>query len=148
MRGGVMRAFIRLGCAAALCFVWATVAVGEVTTAQVNTAIERGVAYLEKQQRSDGRWTEHESEPGGATALCTLALLRSGRAPDSPAVRKALQYLDGLADPERTYSASLILMALAEADANKYAAKIKQLAGGLVDRQMRDDVNKGGWTYR
>src|SRR5262245_48252071 len=62
----------------------------EVTAEQVNAAVSRGVAYLEKTQRPDGRWSEHESEPGGATALCALALMNCGRGPDTPSLKKAL----------------------------------------------------------
>src|SRR5262245_10282785 len=85
----------------------ARVARAEVTAEQVNAAINSGVAFLEKQQRPDGRWTDHESEPGGATALCTLALLNCGRQPTDPSVKRALDYLERLPDPERTYSSSL-----------------------------------------
>ena len=85
-----MRTSLRcLGCslAAAVAILAAAAPLGaEVTTAQVNEAIARGVAYLEKQQRPDGRWTEYDSEPGGATALCTLALLHCGRTPEDPSV--------------------------------------------------------------
>src|SRR5262245_29998309 len=120
----------------------------EVTTEQVNAAIASGVAFLEKQQRPDGRWTDHESETGGATALITLALLNCGRTPSDPSVKKALDYLERLADPERTYSSSLMIMAFAQADPKKYAGTIRRMAIALAGRQMRDDTNKGGWTYR
>jgi Domain of unknown function (DUF4159) len=120
----------------------------EVTTEQVNAAIAGGVAFLEKQQRPDGRWTDHESETGGATALITLALLNCGRTPSDPSVKKALDYLERLADPERTYSSSLMIMAFAQADPKKYAGTIRRMAIALAGRQMRDDTNKGGWTYR
>src|SRR6478672_4037803 len=44
----------------------------EVTAEQVNNAISRGVAYLEKMQPPNGRWTDYPSGgPGGTTALCT-----------------------------------------------------------------------------
>ena len=118
------------------------------TAEQVNAAINSGVAFLEKQQRPDGRWTDHESEPGGATALCTLALLNCGRKPTDPSVKKALDYLERLPDPERTYSSSLMIMAFAQADPKKYALTINKLALALAARQMRDDTNKGGWTYK
>jgi hypothetical protein len=121
---------------------------GDVTAEQVNGAISRGVAYLEKQQRPDGRWTDHESEPGGATALCTLALLNCGKTPNDPSVKKALDYLERQDDPERTYSSSLMIMAFAQADPKKYALTIRKLALALAGRQMRDGTNKGGWTYR
>src|SRR6266853_346618 len=95
-------------CAAAvLVVVCVSSASGEVTSAQVNAAIEGGVAYLEKQQRPDGRWGEYESEPGGTTALITLALLNSGRTTKDDSVRKALAYLERLPDPDHTYSSSL-----------------------------------------
>src|SRR5207247_1718806 len=113
-------------CAAALLLLIATESLGEVTTAQVNAAIERGVAFLEKQQRPEGRWTDPESERGGATALCGLALLCCGRTADDPSVGKALDYLNRLPDPERTYSASLMLMALAQADPKKHFERIER----------------------
>lgn len=120
----------------------------EVTAAQVNEAIARGVAFLERQQRPDGRWTEYDSEPGGATALCTLALLQCGRTPQDPSVQKALDWLERQPDPEKTYSTSLRIMVFAQADPKKYALPIRRLALWLAAHQMRDETNKGGWTYR
>jgi hypothetical protein len=120
----------------------------EVTAAQVNAAIDSGVAYLEKQQRPDGRWTDYESEPGGITALATLALLNCGRTTQDESVKKALAYLERLPDPDHTYSSSLMIMAFAQADPKKYALTIKRLAVALAARQMRDGTNKGGWTYK
>ena len=58
-------------------------------------------------------------EPGGATALCTLALLNCGRQPTDASVKKALDYLERLPDPDRTYSSSLMIMAFAQADPEK-----------------------------
>src|SRR4051794_28791289 len=87
---------------------------GEVTAEQVNVAIKNGVAYLEKMQSPDGRWAEYPmGGTGGTTALCTLALLNSGRTPADESVRKALAELEKIGDPEATYSASLIIMAFA-----------------------------------
>lgn len=141
----------RLTCdlAAAVAILAAAAPLGaEVTTAQVNEAIARGVAFLERQQRPDGRWTEYDSEPGGATALCTLALLHCGRTPDDTSVRKALAWLERQPDPEKTYSTSLRIMVFVQADPKKYALPIKRLALWLAAHQMRDEQNKGGWTYR
>src|SRR5688572_10286120 len=84
---------------------------GEITATQVKESIETGCKYLEGQQHPDGHWTDHPGEPGGLTALCTLALLNSGRTKDDTHVKKALDYLNGLSNPERTYSVSLIIMA-------------------------------------
>jgi hypothetical protein len=121
----------------------------DVTAEQVNTAISNGVAFLEKQQRPDGWWAEGDTEPGGATALCTLALLNCGRNPrEHESVRKALAYLEKQPDPERTYASSLMIMAFAQADPKKYALTIQRMALALAARQMRDDRTKGGWSYR
>ena len=103
----------------------------EITAAQVKESIADGVKFLFKQQHPAGRWTEHDSEPGGGmSALCTLALLNSGVAKDDPAAVKALDYLERIDDPGRTYSASLIVMALCQADPVKYKAQINRWPGG------------------
>jgi hypothetical protein len=116
--------------------------------AQVNEAIANGVAYLEKQQHSNGQWREYTAENGRMSALCTLALLNSGRTPSDPSVKKALTYLERLPDPERTYSKSLMIMAFAQADPKKYAVKIEGMARTLQAHQMHgDEKNNGGWTY-
>ena len=107
----------------------------------MNAAITRGAAFLEKLQRPDGGWIEYDSQPGGVTALCTLALLNCGRnAKEHESVRKALLYLEKQSDPDRTYNASLMIMAFAQADAKKYSPTIKKLAIALASRQMRDDL--------
>src|SRR5262245_28074412 len=77
---------------------------GEITAAQVKESIEEGCKFLEKQQNPDGNWPEYEGEPGGLTALCTLALLNSGRTKEDPHVAKALAYLERKSNPGRTYS--------------------------------------------
>jgi hypothetical protein len=122
---------------------------GEVTPAQVNSAIASGVAYLEKQQKPDGGWTEHPTEPhGGLSSLCTMALLNAGRTKDDPSVKRALAYLDGLRDPDRTYSVSLMIMAYAQADPKSNFGRINKLAKWLEAHQMKDGKSNGGWTYR
>src|SRR5437588_7018459 len=103
-----MRSISFAGIVVALVLGFACGARGEVTAAQVNLAIARGVAFLEQHQKPGGQWTEYSTEPdGGQTALLTLALLRSGRTMSDPSVAKALDYLERLRDPEKTYSASL-----------------------------------------
>src|SRR5688572_7789472 len=108
----------------------------EVTAAQVNAAIANGVAFLEKQQQPAGNWTELAAEPGGVTALCTLALLNCGRTPNDPSVKKALDYLERSQEPVRTYSASLYIMAFVQDDPKKYALKINRMAQGLAPLQL------------
>jgi hypothetical protein len=121
---------------------------GEVTAEQVNEAIRKGMEYLEKQQHPNGNWTEYEGEPGGMTALCALALLNSGRTIDDTSVRKALDYLQRLNDPDKTYSVSLMIMVFVQADPERYATRIERLAQWLEARQVTGNDTKGGWTYR
>jgi hypothetical protein len=123
---------------------------GEVTAAQVDEAIRTGTAYLLKRQdRATGNWTEYKGEPGGLTALCTLALLNSGMPKDDPQIKAALDYLERLDDPRQTYSASLMIMAFCQADPAKYRLKIGKLATWLEGNQIQDANNstKGGWSY-
>ena len=50
-----------------------------------SSAIDRGVAYLKREQQPRGNWAEFPGYDGGVTALCTLALLNSGVPVDDPA---------------------------------------------------------------
>ena len=141
------RMFFKLFFAVLLVVALASSARAEVTAAQVNTAITNGVAFLEKQQQPAGNWTDLAAEPGGVTALCTLALLNCGRTPSDPSVKKALEYLERGQEPVRTYSSSLYIMAFVQADPKKYAAKIGRMARTLANLQVRDNDSKGGWSY-
>ncbi|HEY1065413.1 MAG TPA: hypothetical protein VGE52_04865, partial [Pirellulales bacterium] len=66
---------------------------GDLGAEQVAAAIERGAAYLIRQQTADGVWSEWPNCESGTVALCTLALLNAGVSPDDPAVKKSLTYL-------------------------------------------------------
>jgi hypothetical protein len=70
-----MRSTPLAGLAVALVLMPAAAAATEITSAQVNTAIFKGVEYLEQHQGRDGNWKEILQESSGVTALCTLALL-------------------------------------------------------------------------
>ena len=126
-----------------LCVALASPARGEVTAEQVNEAIRKGVEWLESQQHNDGHWTEYEGEPGGLTALCTLALLNCGRTTEDTSVDKALNYLQRIERVDKTYSASLMIMAFVQADPARYATRIESLATGRPEKSssaLRGDV--------
>ena len=53
-------------------------------------AIDRGIAYLKREQSPRGNWGEMAGYTGGVTALCTLALLNAGVPADDPTIVKAL----------------------------------------------------------
>src|SRR5690606_38396607 len=68
-----------------------------ITAEQVDQAIERAVGFLKsKQSRSRGNWAEHPGQPGGVTALVTLAMLNAGVPVKDPAIQASLTYLRGL----------------------------------------------------
>src|SRR5687768_13747646 len=64
----------------------------EITAEQVRQAIERGIAYLSRTQKPNGGWDEYQLQPGGVTALCTLALLNAGVEPTDERIQRALKY--------------------------------------------------------
>jgi hypothetical protein len=120
----------------------------EVTAEQVREAIQRGVNYLKSQQGSTrGGWRERPTQPGGVSALCTLALLESGERPDSPAVDRALAYLRGLGEPSATYAAALQIMAFCAAEPKKDLLLIRRNAEFLTSTQIAGGPAEGSWTY-
>jgi hypothetical protein len=124
----------------------------EVTAAAVDASIKQGGDYLlSKQDRQSGAWAEYKGEPGGLTAMITLALINCGETPKKNAqVQAALDYLERIELPQQTYSTSLQIMAFAQADAGRYRNRIGKLAAWLETHQITDANNdtKGGWSYR
>ncbi|HZV02704.1 MAG TPA: hypothetical protein VFF73_38710 [Planctomycetota bacterium] len=82
-------------------------------------ALEKGIAWLKKQQAADGSFDDaYQPFQGlgdhlkqGTTALAALALLKSGVAPDDPCIKKAFDCMAAL-PLQRTYSVGCLLMAL------------------------------------
>lgn len=109
----------------------------------VEQAIEKSVHYLWQGQGPDGGWPEGMAEyPRGVSCLTTLALLNSGEDPDSPQMRRALNYVTE-AQLKKTYTVSLQTMTMCAANPEKYAAAITSNIKWLVKEQLRD----GGWGY-
>jgi Domain of unknown function (DUF4159) len=119
----------------------------ELTDEQVSNAINRGMALLRNEQKSDGRWTEHSIYLGGVTALSTLALLNSGEDVTSPTIQKSLDYLRSLGDPSTVYGASLQTMAFCAAEPEKDALLIRRNVKWLESVQLRGGKRKGSWGY-
>jgi RNA polymerase sigma factor (sigma-70 family) len=120
---------------------------------QVDRAIKGGIRFLESQQQPDGSWADIDQESKtGMTSLATLALLSAGEKYDSPAVRKALEYLrrfgpDGL---NSTYAISLQTQVFSAADPDRDRLRIFANVEWLERAQIRpgDQVNwPGSWSY-
>jgi len=106
----------------------------ELTPEVVRISIERGVDYLKKQQNKvRGNWAGHGGQPGGVTALCTLAMLNAGVPAEDPAVQRALGYLRKLGNPKMVYSTSLQTMVFCAAEPKSDYAAIVRHARVLVD---------------
>ena len=114
---------------------------GDVTGEQVKRAIRRGSAALHARQRADGTWP-YRNFAGGETCLATLALLQAGESTESPAISAALTYISDLPN-EHVYVVSLKIMVLAQADAEKYRARIRVAARWLIEAQS----SSGLWSY-
>lgn len=112
-----------------------------VTSQQVQTAVERGILWLRSRQGPDGDWPP-SGPTGGTTALCCLAMLNAGVSADDPAVRRGLEYLQTL-PLERTYVVSLQCQVFAAADPKRYARPLTLAARWLCEAQNEN----GMWTY-
>jgi hypothetical protein len=125
----------------------------EITDRDVQQAIERGVAFLKNNQdKVRGNWREHVAQPGGLTALCTLALLNCGVPPDDPAVAQALDYLRSIDRPQMTYSVALRTMVFCQAEPKRDMLLIRQNVGYLESTQitkamLQNPLSKGSWGY-
>src|SRR2546422_72764 len=83
-------------------------------------AMDRGIAWLEKQQQADGSWN-YDDKPfkieglehmvSGCTALACYALLKAGVDPTDAKIEKGFQFFRK-APLEQTYSVGCILLAI------------------------------------
>lgn len=113
----------------------------EIELAGYTQTVRRGVQYLETLGQSNNGSFSGQLGPG-VTALATTALLRSGRPPSSPAVAKALAYLQrfvqkdgGIYQPgvfHRNYETCLALMCFKEANHDGRYAELVRRADAFV----------------
>jgi hypothetical protein len=119
--------------------------------AQVDKAIDRGIAYLLSVQNPDGSWTATgETLPNhtdGITALVGVTLLECGVKKDTAAVQKAAAYLRGREKSDKklanTYEISLAVLFFDLLDDPPDRDVFPRLALRLVAGQTRT----GGWNY-
>jgi len=119
---------------------------GQITAEAVREAIDRGVAYLKRQQRADGSWPPYPGQTGGVTSLCTLALLNAGVQPDEEPIQRALNFLRRI-PPERTYSVALQTMVFCRAQPEQNLLDINRNVKWLQEAQIRREHGKGAWSY-
>ena len=140
----------------------------DVLPAGLEQAIDRGLFFLEKQQKIDGSF-EAGGPPNAMAALAVLAFLSSGHAPDlgehGLAVRNAVDYLVNVntdngyfgRDGGRMYSHCLVTIALSQVygiESDEVQRRKLRLALDralkviLAAQEVRKDRNNvGGWRY-
>jgi hypothetical protein len=117
----------------------------EPTLRELRETIAKGQQSLLAAQQPDGAW---DAEKGqwrvGISSLALLALLKSGAAPDSPEVKRGLDWLR-TQQPQKTYENSLMIQALAAA--NEGNSDVKKLAALLEEGQTQRGPSSGSWSY-
>jgi hypothetical protein len=110
---------------------------------KVNAAIDKGVAYLKRNQNADGAW------PGGHgvgyAAIGGLTLLECKIPAQDPAVQKAAAYVRfHTGNLNATYELSLAILFLDRlADPGD-----RSLIQGMALRLLAGQTASGGWSYR
>ncbi len=142
---------------------------------ETRVAIEQGLRFLARTQRSDGAWTSNagnkvnndykvpESQQNvahvGVTALGILAFLAAGhvpgRGPYGTHVEKAVQFLlskvsdDGFitANGTRMYDHAFATLALAEIGGTSKEPRLRDKLQDAVDLTIKCQNSTGGWRY-
>lgn len=135
---------------------WLQVRFKSLLDQRADAAIKKGVEALKAQQKDDGTWTYNNNNiyPVGVTGLAVYTLLKCDAKIDDKAVLRGLEVLL-TKDPEGTYSASLVAMALAtmvekvRAQKKTTAAmpRIQSRLQEIVDILIASQKTTGGWSY-
>jgi hypothetical protein len=125
------------------------VAQDQLTPGAVQEAIDQFSSYFRRKQNTgtkgekNGSWSGHQDYGTGLTSLVVLSLLSSGRKPNDPEIRRAMDYIRREV-PQKVYEASLQSMALCAADPGRDRELIDRNIRWLVQAQQKSD---GGWAY-
>ncbi len=114
---------------------------------KINTAIDRGVQNILRQQNRDGSWSYSISTyRNGPTALAVYALAKSGLPPEHPSIQAALRFL-AAKDPSKVYSFGCQLLALASVGTKtkEHREWARRLTTKLISLESRTEP--GGWAY-
>jgi hypothetical protein len=119
------------------------------TKAEIRAAADKGVEYLKQQQESDGTWSIRDGElyRTGVTALCTLALLKSGVPVKDKSMQLALEALRK-EKPEMTYEIALQTIVFCEVDDERDRKQIQENVTTIEEMQISEGSDAGLWTYR
>jgi Domain of unknown function (DUF4159) len=117
---------------------------------RVKKSIDRGVAYLRREQAANGSWEKGGVggigfTTGGQTCLAMLALLNAGVPPTDPVILSGLNYVRRI-DPQGTYVVGLQTMVLSEVNQPKDQILIQRNVQWLL-QGLQNGRNFVGWGY-
>ncbi len=125
----------------------ADVQVGQREDEEVRRAIERGVEFLQRRQGGDGLWPyPSKSMSGGATALCTHALLACGTDESNEAVKLGLKQVRDM-ELSHTYSVALRILVLSSVDEMGDRPLVEKSLRWMAETQTAEGNAAGGWSY-
>jgi beta-lactamase regulating signal transducer with metallopeptidase domain len=108
-----------------------------------NESIIKAVKFLESTQKEDGTFPALD----GATALATMALQHASDVADPERLARAIK-ATAESEPKGTYSISLTLIVLCQANDETHQEKIEDLIAKLCSTQCKQSgIAAGGWTY-
>jgi hypothetical protein len=116
-----------------------------VSEQQIETARQRGLAFIKSNARSTPK-------TGGRAALVAMTLLKAGIPVDDPVVQQTINEVVSrvsgttfkpVPEQEGIYEAGVSLMALANADPEKYKPQIEVIANYIIANQGTE----GDWDY-
>src|SRR5262245_30119003 len=116
---------------------------------QVENGIDRGIAFVRRQQRVDGSWEITQTPPvmeGGQTCLATLALLTCGLPPSDRNVQGGLKYVRRL-ESSNTYIRALQAIVLAEANLLEDRLILRDHVKWLEGARVMNQGKLLGWDY-
>jgi hypothetical protein len=122
---------------------------------QVRSAIDRGVRFLRRTEGGRGNWEAQPGagfniiaavQPGGASALATLALLNAGVPRDDPVIARSMEYLRKL-PPRDTYVVGLQTMVFAEVADPADRERIQRNVDWLIKARLLSGQKLEGWGY-
>ena len=114
---------------------------------KINTAVDRGVQNILRQQNRDGSWSYSiDAYRNGPTSLAVYALAKSGLPPEHPSIQAALRFL-AAKDPIKVYSFGCQLLAMASVNANtkEHREWARRLTTKLISLESQKEP--GGWAY-
>ncbi|MFO0865367.1 MAG: prenyltransferase/squalene oxidase repeat-containing protein [Gemmataceae bacterium] len=129
----------------------------EIDAKERQEVIAKAIAFLKSSQGADGSFSPKIAGPG-VTSLVVAGLLKNGVSPKEPVVEKGLKFIESQVQKDggiyskglATYTTSVAVMALSEANRDKkYDAALKN-AGDFLKRIQIDDSEKpthGGFNY-